>query len=122
MRCTDAHVPDYGFRHSLRIFQKFQNLAHCYICLSDELAVGIKHLAMISKKPDIIVYGFDNSPLSRAENICSFDQTLPEVGRMAVDAFEGLFSASHYGPVRSEWQGFQEIHHEIKVVPRSGTV
>lgn len=83
-------VPDYGFHNALSVLKRHPD-ALVYCCLSDELAVGVKHffeardgkLSHVGAKPLII--GYDGSQLARDEEISSFGQNLDEIGRIAME-------------------------------------
>jgi len=101
---THCIVPDYSFSHAVRVFQAFPD-TDLYVCLSDQLAVGIKHCLMASgREYKRRVVGWDNSrQYAQAENITSFDQGLEEI---AGTVFEKLIEI-----VRKERRaiGFREL-------------
>lgn len=80
VKVSHCIVPDYSFRHSIKIFQKYKNSARLFICLSDPLAVCIKHLLIATgANYKHRVCGFDFSMIAQAENVTSFDQGLSEI-------------------------------------------
>jgi DNA-binding LacI/PurR family transcriptional regulator len=90
---TVVWVDDYGFHQALRVWQANQ-AATRYICLSDQLAVGLKHILVAAgnKWQDRIV-GFDGSSLALQEGIPSFSQHLPQIGDLAIGSLCDCFQA-----------------------------
>lgn len=83
---TAITVPDYGFRHALDVLKKHPD-TDAYICLSDGLAVGLKHL-LVARDPGVNacerIVGFDGSALARNEGVPSFSQHLESVGEKSM--------------------------------------
>lgn len=87
-------VDNYMFNQALSVYQEHPD-APLYVCLSDQLAVGIKHLLIAAGKPwQHRVLGFDGSDLARVERIPSFSQDLDHVCRTAVDVLATHFTAN----------------------------
>ena len=84
-----------------------------YICLSDEIAVGLKHLMEKDGKDyRQRVIGFDDSHLAEVEKIISFNQGLDQIGKSVVETFLGWFEGSE-----CSWPEFtQEICLKVKLV------
>jgi DNA-binding LacI/PurR family transcriptional regulator len=84
-------VDDYNFSHALKVWQA-KRQADAYVCLSDQLAIGLAHLLQVSCPAigssggwrDRLV-GFDNSLLAQASGIASFDQGLHLFGKLAIN-------------------------------------
>lgn len=74
-------VPDYAFRHAAWIVREFADSARGYICLSDEIALGVR-LLLEGRGRDCQgrVLGYDDSWLASVENLSSFDQGLGRIG------------------------------------------
>jgi DNA-binding LacI/PurR family transcriptional regulator len=109
-------VDDYSFRHALRVLQKHPD-GCIYVCLSDEIAVGIKHLLEISgKSRQHRIIGFDDSPLAKAEQITSFGHELSETGQLAIGPMTEWFRNMSEGEAR--WPVFKEVPVEVQLVLR----
>jgi len=110
-------VPDYTFRHALQVFEAYPR-AQAYVCLSDEIAVGLKHLVTASgREPRPWVVGFDDSQLAREERITSFGQHLDEVGGRAVEQLVRWFERNPSAVVT--WpEKFEEVPTDIQLVLR----
>jgi DNA-binding LacI/PurR family transcriptional regulator len=80
-------VSDYSFASAIRIFQAFPH-ASLYVCLSDQLALGLKHCLIASgQEYKRRVVGWDNSEqYAQRENISSFDQGLKQIADQVFDA------------------------------------
>ena len=109
-------VPDYSFRHALDVFQKYPD-AQAYVCLSDQIAVGIKHLLIATGKSHRNrIIGFDDSDLAKQENLTSFGQQLEKIGDLAIEKLVAWFGG------QSEWKkeplGFEEIQTDMYLVQR----
>ncbi len=85
-------VKDYSFLHASKIYHDHPN-ALGFICLSDDLAVGMAHLIQAARKRPHLerVLGFDNSPLARNAGIASFDQHVDELGGKAISTLVDWF-------------------------------
>jgi hypothetical protein len=83
-RVVRTEVPDYSFRHARRILLKHPD-ADLYLCLSDQLAVSLKHLMLArgvsEEECHRKIVGFDGSPLAAQERIASLSQGLEEIGQ-----------------------------------------
>jgi DNA-binding LacI/PurR family transcriptional regulator len=108
-----AEVEDYTFRHALRVFREHPS-ARGYVCLSDEIAVGLKHLLIAAGQEHRgRVLGFDNSQLAEREYVSSFGQQLDQLGERAVEAL-----AEWFGRPAGVWPGFREEGVEVSLVCR----
>ena len=109
-------VPDYGFRQAFYVFEKHRD-AIAYICLSDEIAVGIKHLLQADgREYRRRIIGFDDSELARTERITSFGQHLAELGWLATDRLSRWFSQAN-GP-SAKWPDFEEVLTDVDLAVR----
>jgi len=101
-------VSDYSFRHSIKIFNRYKDNAKLFICLSDPLAICIKHLLIATgKNYKHRVCGFDFSNIAQAENITSFDQGLSEIALQAFKKLQEYESGKHQ---------FEEINIKVKLI------
>lgn len=91
-RVATHFVRDYTASHAYDLLERFPDAAG-YVCLSDELAVAIKHLLLVRGKPtEGRLIGFDGSAVARIHQIPSIDQHLGETGRKAVEALRAAFA------------------------------
>lgn len=98
-----VRVPEYGFRHARFVLERWPD-ALVYCCLSDELAVGVRHLLRARRAAgetgedradppqEPLIVGFDDSQVARDEGITSFGQNLDDIGRSALDAISSWVS------------------------------
>jgi DNA-binding LacI/PurR family transcriptional regulator len=115
-RVLFVEVEDYSFRHALRVLEQHPNAA-AYVCLSDEIAVGVKHLLTAKGiDPSNMVVGFDDSDLARSEGITSFSQHLNELGERASDVLNEWLRAAATGAPR--WPEFRQISTDVNLVVR----
>jgi DNA-binding LacI/PurR family transcriptional regulator len=108
----DVTVEDYSFRHAFRVVSDFPS-AEAYICFSDQLAVGIKHV-LLAQGQDVEhrIVGFDNSRVAESENVSSFAQRLEDVGDAAVSLLLRQFrSREPVGP-------FEEVELKMDLILR----
>jgi DNA-binding LacI/PurR family transcriptional regulator len=84
-------VQDYSFANAIRVFKAFPN-ASLYVCLSDQLALGIKHCLIASgREYKRRVVGWDNSEqYAQRENITSFDQGLRQIASKIFEELIGI--------------------------------
>lgn len=110
-----VEVPDYGFRHALRVYQQFPSAA-LYVALSDQIAVGLKLLLVAAGRSwhDRIV-GYDDSPLARREGIPSFSQESDRTWREVVDVLSRVTGAELREP-----RAFREFPTPVHLEARSG--
>jgi DNA-binding LacI/PurR family transcriptional regulator len=99
MSALDDHAPvlhtvkDYTARRALDVFEKHPG-ARAYVCLSDEIAVALRHLrraAARKRKDRCEIIGFDDSQLAREEGITSIGQSLHVIGERAAGKFDEWF-------------------------------
>jgi DNA-binding LacI/PurR family transcriptional regulator len=94
-------VPDYSFRHALKVVTQFPK-ARAYVCLSDELAVGIKKvLEAKGENPGGRILGYDNSRLAELEGISSFGQRIDDTAERAVEILTRWIG--NVGETQREW-------------------
>jgi DNA-binding LacI/PurR family transcriptional regulator len=111
-----APVEDYTFRHALKVFRDYPD-AQAYICLSDEIAVALRHLLVAAGKEFTCrIIGFDDSELARKEHITSFGQHLPEIGEAAVAQLSDWLTHASAGAV--SWPAFQVVKTEVYLALR----
>jgi len=108
-----VEVDDYGFRHAMPVFEKYPDAF--YVCLSDQIAVGIKHILKAAGEADYEqrVLGFDNSALAQQEHVPSFDQGLTEIGSKVSDLLSGFFGQDLQQPRR--WPKFQAANVKVRL-------
>jgi hypothetical protein len=92
-------VRNYSFEDAYSVYTSYPE-ASAYLCLSDPLAVGIKHILLSVKNArqeeweEAHCVGFDNSPLAERAKICSFDQgmgQIPEIiGGLLSEYFQSI--------------------------------
>lgn len=86
------YVEDYSFYSSLDIVRRFPE-ASGYVCLSDDLAVGIKQILRAEGKwREGVVLGYDNSPLASKSQISSFDQNLEKTARESIQTLQDAWA------------------------------
>ncbi len=97
-------VHDYAARNAFDLWKTHPD-AGAYICMSDTLAVGMKHLLLASgQSAEHRVIGFDDSNLAQQEGISSFGQNLSKIGEIAVDALYQEFQHDQrqFSKIKSE--------------------
>lgn len=111
LRCEPVEVPDYSAANAAAAVRKQPN-ACGWVCLSDEISVGVLQLLEASgdAKPRRRILGFDDSPLAQQYGISSFSQHLPDIGEHVVAVF-----AAHF---RGESQPFGEREIPVELVSR----
>ncbi len=93
VRARIDNLPSYEFQHALEVWRKHQT-ADLFLCLSDQIAVALKHLIIASGSEhrwQHRVVGFDGSPLAMQAEVASFKQDLYLTGRKAVEALARFF-------------------------------
>ncbi len=85
-------VMDYSFEHAYKVWKRYPE-ANVYVCLSDQIAVGLKNILMTANNQEQQnnIVGFDGSPLAKREMICSFDQKLHLIGKLVFDKLKAFF-------------------------------
>ena len=114
----EGEVPDYRFRHAVDVYQRHGD-ADLFVSLSDQIAVGLKHLLIAAGKPwRHRIVGFDDSPLAKEEQLASFSQSLDRIGFVVVDQ---LCRLRRSGTLN--WPEFQElptgVHLEMRCTTES---
>jgi DNA-binding LacI/PurR family transcriptional regulator len=101
-------VPDYRFRHSLGVFQHHRD-ADLYVSLSDQIAVGLKHMLIAAGQPwDQRIVGFDDSPMAQEESLTSFSQSLEKIGFLAMSRMCGFLRRDE-----GQWPEFEELSTDV---------
>jgi DNA-binding LacI/PurR family transcriptional regulator len=123
LQLVPVEVKDYSFRRAFEVYQKHLNEklwpAQFYVCLSNELALGIRGLllATIPKSESVSwnrrIIGFDNR-LTPDEGIVSFDQHLDRIGPEVMGVLDEFFERQAGAP--SQWPTF-----EVRGIPVSLT-
>ncbi len=116
-----VHVDDYSFRHALTVYQHHHD-ALAFICLSDQIAIALKHLLIATEKATAHrIIGFDDSKIAQQENITSFGQKFDEIGEVLAERLVrwfGEWSQRNDSSLALEWPEFQEIPVEIHLILR----
>jgi DNA-binding LacI/PurR family transcriptional regulator len=108
------HVKGYSFDYAYNAYMRSHN-SKLFICLSDQLAVGIKHLIMASGEScEHRIIGFDNSGLAQREKIPSFDQGIGRVGQEISDKLGQFFSMQLQKD--DDWGNFEEKKVAVRLV------
>ena len=78
-----VQVDDYAFRHARLVWKACEH-AFAYVCLSDQIAVGLKHILLCNgydeKQCSQRIIGYDGTPLAAGEKITSLSQNLDGIG------------------------------------------
>ena len=107
-------VEDYSFRHALNVVRAHPN-AMLYLCLSDEIAVGVKHHLEAKGLPTRNrIIGFDDSSLALKERITSFGQSIPEIGSKALELLSEWFNLMKTSETAA-WPEFEETAQEMSL-------
>lgn len=116
-RATEFLVPDYSASTALAILEAHPSAA-AYVCLSDEIAIGVKQLLVFKgrKEAGRVVLGFDDSPLAARHGIWSFSQHLDEIGNRVRELLTAFFEQRAGSP--AAWPEFQEVPVEVNLTPR----
>jgi DNA-binding LacI/PurR family transcriptional regulator len=100
-------VGDYSASQAAEIVHTYPD-AIGYVCLSDEIAVGVKQLLhALGHDPKSRILGFDGSALARRHHIPSFDQRLGDIGEAVIEQFSRWFDHGGIGEPRE--------YHEVPV-------
>jgi DNA-binding LacI/PurR family transcriptional regulator len=88
---ASVEVKDYAASNAWQVIEKCPD-ADGYVCLSDEIAISVKHLlwARGEKAADRIL-GFDDSSLAERHKIPSIGQQISEIGQKVCDLFDRCF-------------------------------
>lgn len=104
-------VEDYSASNSWQVIEQCPD-ADGYVCLSDELAISVKHLLWArGEKAAHRILGFDDSSLAARHNISSIGQHIYDIGGKVCELFEQHF--------RTGELAFQEVTLEINLTPRT---
>jgi DNA-binding LacI/PurR family transcriptional regulator len=105
LRTCPLEVTDYSAANADGVLRKCPH-ALGYICLSDEVAVGVKYLLTAKGRSTADnVIGFDQSPLARRCGILSFNQSLEKIGEATWSLFLDLFRREDNDP----WPPFRPV-------------
>lgn len=111
-----VEVEDYSSSRATEVYRQVPD-ADAYICLSDQIAVALKHLREAGGNPlDGAIVGFDNADLARSERISSFDQELERTARLAIEALAGFFSRPTV-----DWPQFETQYTNLALDRRDGS-
>ena len=111
-------VPDYSACNALAVVESHPS-ATGYACLSDELAVAVKHLLLARGRPGAngAVLGFDASRAAGTHGIASIDQHLESIGRGVAELLANFFQRNARKIVA--WPPFREIGQPVTLqLPR----
>ena len=110
-------VDDYSFRHASKVLDAYPH-ARGYVCLSDEIAVGIKHLLEAKgEKTWNRIVGYDDSRLAALEGLSSFGQHIGNTAKQAVEALTLWFRQSQQ--TQRAWPAFHPTEIEVGWTPRN---
>ena len=108
-------VDDYSASQSYALVQKYPK-ATGYVCLSDEIAVGVKQLLLAGRRdPRRRILGFDGSALAMRHRIPSFDQRLSDLGDRVIEQFSTWFGKRTDS---DRWTECREVGVELMLSPR----
>lgn len=112
-------VADYSASRALQVLKRNEG-ALGYICLSDELAIGVTHLLEHKGQVDArkLVLGFDDSKLAREFGINSFTQHLPEIGERLAKTFADFFNDRSLLTKDGRWPEYQRIPIRVELATR----
>lgn len=104
-------VEDYSASNAWQVIEQCPD-ADGYVCLSDEIAISVKHLLWARReKAAHRILGFDDSSLAASHNISSIGQHIYDIGRKVCELFEQHF--------RTGEAAFQEVTFEVNLTPRT---
>lgn len=104
-------VEDYSASNAWQVIEQCPD-ADGYVCLSDEIAISVKHLLWgRGEKAADRILGFDDSSLAASHNISSIGQHIYDIGRKVCELFEQHF--------RTGEAAFQEVTFEVNLTPRT---
>jgi DNA-binding LacI/PurR family transcriptional regulator len=110
-------VADFSFRQAAKVLDQYPE-ARGYVCLSDEIAVGIKHLLKAKgKDPKNQIIGYDDSRIAALEDISSFSQHLGDTVQYAVEALTAWLR--HTSQAQNAEVSFNRIAVEVTWTPRT---
>lgn len=110
--CTAVciEVDDYSASNAWHVIQSCPD-AHGYVCLSDEIAVGLKHLLWArGEKAAYRVLGFDNSSLAERHGVSSISQHIDDIGRKVCNLLDAC--------LRTGETGFREVPCVVSLMSR----
>jgi DNA-binding LacI/PurR family transcriptional regulator len=121
LSATNEPVPDYSGSGAFPVFRKHPN-ALGFVCLSDELAVAMKHLWMAAGRtgdPSDRIIGFDNSSLAEEYAITSIGQSIDKIGDLLVRRLGEFFNARK-SDAPETWPSCKNLMTELSLTVRSG--
>jgi DNA-binding LacI/PurR family transcriptional regulator len=104
-------VEDYSASNAWQVIEQCPD-ADGYVCLSDEIAISVKHLLWArGEKAAHRILGFDDSSLAARHNVSSISQHISDIGRKVCELLENCF--------RTGEAVFQEVTFELNLTPRT---
>ena len=111
LEAHEINVEDYSASNAWQVIEQCPD-AEGYICLSDEIAISVKHLLWArGEKAAHRILGFDDSSLAERHKVSSIGQHIHDIGRKVCELFETCF--------RTGEVGFQEVTCEVNLIPRT---
>jgi len=115
---SHIQVDDYSFIHALKLFELHPKAA-AYVCLSDQLAVGLRQLlrshGLDEEQCRNRIVGFDGSLLAQQSRLVSLSQDLEKIGTEALDLL-----CNYLGQYEGQEFFFpsvaREIHRAVRLV------
>jgi hypothetical protein len=108
-------IEDYGASGAYALIENHSD-ARGYVCLSDEVAVAVKHLLLArGEQPDHRIIGFDGSSLAKKHGIPSFSQRLNDIGEMAIEQLLNWLRLPQES-IRS-WPPLREVEIDVNLSP-----
>ena len=112
-RLAVEEVPDYRFRHGLRVFQHHPD-ADLYMVPSNEIAVAIKHILIAAGQPwDRRIIGLDASPAAEEDGVTTFAPSIEKVSFLVIDQLRRFFQMEEGQPL-----DFVELQTDIHLETR----
>lgn len=108
LRANRFTVPNYSAANAMALVSAHPEAA-AFVCLSDELALGVAHLLIASGRPDgpSRVLGFDGSPMARRYGIATIPQRLNRIGDAVAETLAEFFV--RYPATPDRWPDPREI-------------
>lgn len=104
-------VEDYSASNAWQVIKECPD-ADGYVCLSDEIAISVKHLLWArGEKAAYRILGFDDSSLAERHKVSSIGQHIHDIGSKVCELFERHF--------RTGEVVFQEVTFEVNLTQRT---
>jgi DNA-binding LacI/PurR family transcriptional regulator len=107
-------VEDYSASNAWQVIEECPN-ADGYVCLSDEIAIGVKHLLLArgerEEEAAHRILGFDDSSLAERHKVSSIGQHIHDIGSKVCELFERHF--------RTGEVVFQDVTFEVNLTQRT---